>query len=322
MFKRNHFLSGIAALFFAGFHTTALPCSICRCGDSAFFINSARSLNRGQWIFTVENFYTRKTSGIVIDHHDERAGRMNRFSPLGVQHVLHGSAGEESQRQNNLQFILNYGISGRLQLMAAVPYSFNRLSSAEESINSNGFGDPEVILIAHLGSLFGNRVRLAASSGIRLPLGSTNAKNDAGAVLDQHAQNGTGAWAGTWGMQAAFGPATLPLFVSASYQLNGINDRDFRYGNVWRYNFAAQRALSRSIDLIGEVNGRYARRDRADGVRDPNSGGTVIYFSPGVRLNIAGNLALRVQSQFPIAENLYGVQHEKTNFRAGVIWTM
>jgi len=254
MLKRSFCFSAILTLSITSMHRTALPCSICRCGDAAFFINGARSLDRGQWIFTIENFYTRKTSGIVEDHLDERASRVNRLSPLGVQHSYHGDAGEESQRQNNLQLVLNYGISGRAQLMAAVPYTFNRMSSAEESVKSNGFGDPEVSFIAHVGSLFGNRLVLALSSGVRVPLGSTSAKNDTGVLLDQHAQNGTGAWAGIWGMQAAFGSSTSPLFVSTSYQVNGINDQHFRYGNVWRYNFAAQRALGGAVDLIGEVN--------------------------------------------------------------------
>jgi hypothetical protein len=299
--------------------TLGLPCSICRCGDPAFFVNGARSLSRGQWVFTIDNFYTRKSSGAVIeDHPDETSVYFSQ--PLYVQNVQHEENGAESQRQNSLQLVFNYGLSGRLQLMAAVPYSFNRISSAGEPVNTNGFGDPELTLIAHAGSLFGNRVRLGLISGVRLPLGSTNEKNDSGELLDQHAQSGTGAWAGTFGVQAAFGSTVLPLFLSTSYQVNASNDQDFRYGNVWRFNFAAQRSLGSTVDLVGEINGRYAQRDRVGDVRDPDSGGTVVYFSPGVRLNLVSNLSLRIQSQVPVVEELHGVQNEKTNFRAGLIW--
>jgi len=298
-----------------------LPCSICKCGDPAFFVNGARSLSRGQWIFTIDNFYMRKTSGAVIKDHPDATG-VNLLQPLYVQNVQHEENGAESQRQNSLQLVFNYGLSERLQLMAAVPYSFNRISSAGESVNTNGFGDPELTLIAHAGSLFGNRVRLGLISGVRLPLGSTDEKNDAGEPLDQHAQSGTGAWAGTLGVQAIFGSTALPLFLSTSYQVNGGNDQDFRYGNVWRFNFAAQRSLGSTFDVIGEINGRYARRDRVGDVRDLDSGGTVVYFSPGVRINLTTGFSLRVQSQVPVIENLYGAQNEKTNFRAGLIWTM
>lgn len=303
--------------------TLGLPCSICRCGDPAFFVNGARSLSRGQWIFTIDNFYTRKTSGAILDEAElEHEGRTNFFGPLIVQSVHHDDHGAESQRHNSLQLVFNYGLSNRIQVMAAMPYSFNRISSADESANTNGFGDPELTLIAHAGSLFGNRARIGLSGGVRLPLGTTDAKNDAGETLDQHSQSGTGAWAGTFGVQAGFGSTALPLFLSTSYQVNGSSDQDFRYGNVWRFNFAAQRALGSTVDLIGEINGRYARRDRAGDLRDVDSGGTVVYFSPGVRVNLARSFSLRVQSQVPIAEDLHGVQNEKTNFRAGLIWTM
>jgi len=312
-----------AVLLLITLPTLALPCSICRCGDPAFFVNSARSLSRGQSAFTIDNFYTRKNSGAALDEAErEHEGRVNFYRPLSVQTVQHEGHYEESQRHNSLQLIFNYGLSNRLQIMAAMPYSFNRISSGDESVNTNGFGDPELTLIAGAGSLFGNRVRLALNGGVRLPLGSTDEKNIAGEALDQHAQSGTGAWAGTLGVQASFGSTALPLFLSTSYQVNGSNDQDFRYGNVWRFNLAAQRSLGSAIDLIGEINGRYARLDRTGGLRDVDSGGTVVYLSPGVRFNLTTSFSLRVQSQVPVVENLYGAQNEKTNFRAGLIWTM
>lgn len=298
-----------------------LPCSICKCGDPAFFVNGARSLSRGQWVFTIDNFYTRKNSGAVIEDHPDQT-RANLLQPLSIQNVQHEENGAESQRHNSLQLILNYGLSSRIQVMAALPYSFNRISSGDASVTSNGFGDPELTLIVQAGSLFASRASLALIGGVRLPLGSTGEKNDAGETLDQHSQSGTGAWAGTFGLQAAFGSAALPLFLSTSYQVNGNNDQDFRYGDVWRFNFAAQRALGSNVDLIGEINGRYARRDRAGDLRDEDSGGSVVYFSPGVRINLTTGFSLRVQSQVPVAENLYGAQNEKTNFRAGLIWAM
>jgi hypothetical protein len=263
IFKR----AALLVLATAAFPIIGSPCSICKCGDPVFFINGARGLNRGQWVFTIDHFYTSKRSGTIVADAGDLAARLNLAAPLGVQSALHGDAGEESQRQNSVQLVFNYGLSGRIQIMAAVPYSFNRLSSSEESVNSNGFGDPEVTFIARAASLLNSRMVLALSGGVRLPLGSTGKTDGAGEVLDQHAQTGSGAWAGTWGMQVAFGSQALPMFVSTSYQVNGTNDEHFRYGNVWRYNFALQRGLGAGIDLIGEINGRYARQDRELDVR-------------------------------------------------------
>jgi hypothetical protein len=313
-----------AVLFFlliSAFPAGTFPCSICRCGDPVFYISGARSLNRGQWVFTIDNFYTRKSSGVRETNTEDLPALANSVEVMSLQRALHGDTGEESQHQNTLELVLNYGLSGRMQVMATLPYLFNRLSSSEETVKCNGFGDPELTFIVHALSLFGDRLALALSGGARLPLGSASTKNDDGEILDQHAQAGTGAWAGTWGVQFIFGRQSLPLFFSTSYQVSGANGRHFRYGNVWRYNFALQYGLGAAVDLIGEVNGRYSRRDQDGDAHDPNTGGTVVYLSPGLRVNLTGTVALRVQSQIPVVDDLYGLQHEKYNFLAGLIWT-
>jgi len=53
-----------------------------------------------------------------------------------------------------------------------------------------------------------------------------------------------------------------------------------------------------------------------------NSGGTVVYFSPGLRWRMVGGLDLRVQVQIPLIEQLKGEQDEEVNFRSGVVWTL
>lgn len=295
-----------------------LPCSVCKCGDHAFFVNGARVLPSGQWIFTLENFYTSKSSGLSMDLHEAR----NLSPHSAIQSVAHGyEDGRESQWQNSVQAIINHGISNRVMLMVTVPYSFNRISSTEETVRSQGIGDPEIMLMAHLGSWFNQRIAIAVTGGARVPLGEDQKKNNAGELLDQHGQIGSGAWAGIFGLQATMGTALLPLFLSGSYQVNGRNDHEFCYGNVWRFNLAGQRALGTAIDLIGEINGRSARHDDIGDRVDPNSGGTVVYFSPGVRVNLTQNLSLRGQVQIPFIEDLHGVQDEGTNFRGGLVWT-
>jgi hypothetical protein len=57
-------------------------------------------------------------------------------------------------------------------------------------------------------------------------------------------------------------------------------------------------------------------------VLDLGSGGTVVYFSPGLRLRLGGALSLRGQVQIPALENLHGVQDEKVNVRTGLVWTL
>jgi hypothetical protein len=292
-------------------------CSVCRCGDQSFFINNARQLAAGRFLFAVEHFNTRKSSALH-HHEDEPNLSLAKFSSL--QRIQHGDE-LESQVQNALQLTLKYGLSNRIMLMASAPYTFNRISAEGSTEKTDGLGDPEIMAMAHLLSFANNAWALQAVAGARLPLGKSDQTDETGARLEQHLQTGSGAAAGIFGAQLLHG-GKVPLFFSASYQTNGTNDHDFVYGNVFRFNAAAQRALSKPLDLIAEINGRVADYD-VDGIEtDANSGGTVVYFSPGLRLQLDSALSLRSQVQIPVVENLHGEQNEKVNVRTGLVWSL
>jgi outer membrane putative beta-barrel porin/alpha-amylase len=64
-----------------------------------------------------------------------------------------------------------------------------------------------------------------------------------------------------------------------------------------------------SLDLVLELNGEWHDRQRIAGVTDPNSGGNVVYLSPGVRLSMdkwSGFVSVGV----PVVNDMYGVQAE------------
>jgi hypothetical protein len=103
-----------------------------------------------------------------------------------------------------------------------------------------------------------------------------------------------------------------------SYQANGSNSHDFRYGNIGQFNVATQIPVTSNIRILAEANMRYAERDKEESEFDPNSGGTAVYFSPGLRVALPLSLALRGQVQIPVVENLYGDQDEKTNVQIGL----
>ncbi len=297
---------------------SAFACSVCRCGDQSFFLNNARMLGSGRLLFAVEHFNTRK-SAMAAAHHDEHGLGLAKLSaPFAIQH------GEvaESQVQNSVQLTLKCGLSSRFVLMASAPYTFNRISSAGNAETIDGLGDPEIMAMAHLLSFANGAWQLQGIAGGRVPLGNSEQKNAAGELLEQHLQTGSGAWAGIFGAQLLHASGSVPVFLSASYQANGANDQDFTYGNVFRYNAAAQKALFNPVDVIAEINGRTADYDDAAGETDPNSGGTVVYFSPGLRLRLGGALSLRGQVQIPVVENLHGEQNEKVNVRTGLVWAL
>ena len=62
-------------------------------------------------------------------------------------------------------------------------------------------------------------------------------------------------------------------------------------------------------DLILELNGEARTRQKIAGVRDPNSGGNLVYLSPGVRFG-PEQWSASFSFGVPILQNLNGTQHE------------
>ena len=315
---RRVFLFIVILLAVAGAQSLGLACSICKCGDQAFFINNARLLPRGAWIISLENLFLNKSALQLeeIDDHHHNEALLKRWSPLNVSHGE--EPGTQSQQQNNLQIVINYGLTDRLMLMAGLPYTLNRFSQGTERFRMSGFGDPELMAVLHLGALFNKSLQVALIGGVRLPLGQTDTEKN-GKELHAHDQIGSGAVAGTFGFQLSRLTDALPVFFSANVQMHGANNRNFRYGNVFRFNVATQHQLSNRFDLITEINGRAASFDKEGITTEPHSGGTVVYFSPGLRFNFTRAFAFRGQAQIPVVEKLHGVQDEKTNLRAGLV---
>jgi hypothetical protein len=64
-----------------------------------------------------------------------------------------------------------------------------------------------------------------------------------------------------------------------------------------------------ALDLVLELNGEWHDHQEIAGAKDPNSGGNVVYLSPGLRLSMdkwSGFVSLGI----PVINNLYGVQAE------------
>ncbi len=259
----------------------------------------------------MENLYITKTAlHVHPDYH--RHGPYRNDKPTVLQ----------DQSQYGIQAVLNYGVSDRVMATISVPYVFNRFTQGFDNFQIKGLSDPEILVIAHLGSFFDDAVSLAATAGAGLPFGKTDCFDNYGFMLQPHDQIGTGAAAGILGIQLNYLNNFVPIFFGASFEASGTNSSELRHGDVVRLNLAAQRRFSGWLHVIAELNMRQAEYDLQSETKIEHSGGTTIYFSPGFRLMLVSDLAFRGQVQMPVVENLNGVQNEKTNFRAGLVWSL
>ncbi|MCI0605577.1 hypothetical protein L0156_21540 [bacterium] len=67
-------------------------------------------------------------------------------------------------------------------------------------------------------------------------------------------------------------------------------------------------------DLILELNGEWQQKHKIAGVEDENTGGNLVYVSPGMRIGMSGQWSAFVSVGIPLVNDPNGNQHE-TSFR-------
>jgi hypothetical protein len=67
-----------------------------------------------------------------------------------------------------------------------------------------------------------------------------------------------------------------------------------------------------ALDAVLEVNGEWHDRQTIAGSRDPNSGGNVVYLSPGIRVS-GGNVSGFTSVGLPIANEMNGLQSKPSH---------
>jgi len=304
------FLSAVAALAVAAAILAPGPlraCSICRCGDPTFNALGTNVYQQNQFALSFDwNRYNKSQ----LTTHDEELGT-------------------EEDVENRYALTASYSFAERFIVSAQIPSSHRDLTETfpdeAEFESTTGLSDPEFYAAVRLWSSnfapgLGRRAWISAGMGVKTPWGENDVEED-GVRLDEHVQPGTGA-------TNLFGRISglylfdekSALFSSVQYTGTGRNEFGYKYGDAVFANLAYERKLSEVLDAVLELNYRFAERDQesADGEVDPNTGGTVLYVTPRLLVNVFGNVILRAGAQIPVLEDLFGIQDEDVNYNAGL----
>ncbi len=87
-----------------------------------------------------------------------------------------------------------------------------------------------------------------------------------------------------------------------------LGDYDFEKPDVFKYNFAYAYALSNLFDLGLELNGVVKSKAEKDGIKNDDSGGHVIYLSPGIHFKFRKGMHLDFCVPIPVYRDLNGTQ--------------
>ncbi|KAA3606459.1 MAG: hypothetical protein D8M57_16175 [Candidatus Scalindua sp. AMX11] len=222
------------------------------------------------------------------------------------------------------------GLTDALSLYITIPVAIKEQDSLGKS---SGFGDLE--FVAQYGFKLGERdgirglyrngpddsdgapyttddLKMSFTGSGSLPIGTTSNNDDLGNRFDIGLQPGFGAPSFSLGFSAS--QRLLPYFtLTADTSIKTfLKYKDKKAGNEIRFNVAGgfvvyenrDRFLSR-VDIITEANGLHLTKDRAeDNKTDHESGGTILYLSPGFRMSLGQHISVGTLIKFPVWQSL------------------
>lgn len=219
-------------------------------------------------------------------------------------------------------FSAAYGLTDDLELGAQIGwYTGDDFLDAEEdglggaeSATAEPQGLTDLWLTAKYRVLRGTRGHLAVLGGVKLPVGEHDETLSNGEELEPSSQPGTGAFDGRVGLgYSRFLSASTTLDASAAYTLRGTDD-GFQVGDrldlgvAVAYRFGAPGPLARGWTIFGELTGVVLGKDEESGDANENSGGEILFLSPGARYRFESGAAISLAPAVPLAQDWNGEQ--------------
>lgn len=149
--------------------------------------------------------------------------------------------------------------------------------------------------------------------GLKLPTGNIHETFDsgpqAGQALDRGLQPGTGSTDLILGVYH-FSPLNQnwDYFVQGTVQTPLATREDFRPGNAFNANVGVRYMANDTFIPQLQLNAKHGRPDSGANADTDNSGGTLVYFSPGLTVKLSKQLNAFGFVQVPLYQNVNGYQ--------------
>ena len=215
-----------------------------------------------------------------------------------------------------------FGLREDVTLAVTLPYVSKRLEQpgGSPTLRSEGLGDTPVVAKYRFYQRtgLGETTEAAAIFGLELPTGRDGVSTG-GVTLPPPLQPGSGS------LDAILGGAFTRIrgrWLLNADLLAKVNSEanDYRFGTVIRadvgghyraYPARYERYDQPTLNLVAELNGVWSDRDSQDGTRVDNSGGTVLFVTPGLQFILNQSLLFEGAVQLPVVMDLNGTQLEQ-----------
>lgn len=240
---------------------------------------------------------------------------------------------------------INYGLTDRLTLGVTVPYRrVNHTHFIEVGNDNGGFGTYEAFQDTGIGDmrLLGKynflptiRNLVVLGFGVDLPTGGSSTKNINGMLQEPTLQLGRHAYGIYVSAYQSYEviPHLVNEFTSVSYHHSFLSSNNYQFGDEYVLSAGVNVKPLEILTLTGQFNWRYAVHDEFknatlesalfpndpgfpgdSAVIDPtpkrrpvpNTGSTMLAFSPGISVKVLDNLRAYFFAQIPIARDFNG----------------
>ena len=214
------------------------------------------------------------------------------------------------------QFDLSYGVTDRFTVSISVPFFNDRYHEHDDEVvdgdagefnnvdGATGFGDISMSLkyalvnsVKHL---------LVAGAGVKFASGEFQLRDSDGGVNEPTIMPGTGSYDAILSAfyNYSYIPNSLDFFVSLSHRFTTINPLDYEFGDTTFVDGGVSYVLTDKVLLSAQINARISRRHMFLGMYVPNTGGTFINLTPGVRLVLSENASIYSHVQIPVYQRV------------------
>lgn len=203
-----------------------------------------------------------------------------------------------------------YGITEKFAASLTIPYLNKKQKSKSATLSDSGVGDITIMSKYRIWSkdLPGEAQRFSLVGGLELPTGDDKAQ----------LKLGSGSIDPVLGILFTIQSLSQEFDIVLTYQFN-TEAKNFEFGDILKYNLAYQKRIwpkilpERSVysqfNLVLELNGEYAQKDKSLGSVIKDSGGNILFISPGIQW-AAKRWVLETSVQLPIIQDLNGSQLE------------
>lgn len=242
---------------------------------------------------------------------------------LREQFVYRKATDDPSPADRELQVlggvsVLGYGVTGDLAVFGVLPYLDKELDATTPggrvTRDTSGIADARLFgrYTVYKANAPGRTFRIAPFLGVEMPTGDENDRDNLG-TLPAPLQLGSGSWDGFGGIVLTYQTLDFQIDAQVSYTLN-TKANNFEFGDearfdtslqyrVWPHELAA--GTPGFLYAVLEGNFLYMDNNEMNGVKDPNSGGTSFFLSPGLQY-VTKRWIIEGIVQLPVSQDLNG----------------